>query len=128
LKHILTILLITSTLLPKQETSLNNWIQSFVKDMKEMNDLEKYSSKPISPAVDINFLLVESVKDITVNKDSFTLLVNHGNGTYCTQLTFKYTSIDGQYYLIFSEVHKKVILSRENLFINPWTEKINICN
>ncbi|WP_298894607.1 hypothetical protein [uncultured Psychroserpens sp.] len=128
MNHLITILLITiSSFQAKQEQSLDDWIKAVVNDMVELNDLDKYSDRSISSDIEINFILVQSTKDITIKDDSITMLINNGKGTYCTQLKFRYTQKDGQFYLVFPEPYKTTILGQERLFVNPWIEKTNIC-
>jgi len=127
-KPLITIILLLFIIKTNQDSNLDNWIQSFVNDMIEMNDLDRYSEKPISPTIEENFILVESVKDIEIEKDTITMLVNHGKGTYCTKLKFRFLKKEGNYYLVFPKPYKKNILGKEQDFVNPWIEKTNICN
>ncbi|WP_298759023.1 hypothetical protein [uncultured Psychroserpens sp.] len=129
MKHLIVILLITiSSFQAKQEQNLNNWIKEVINDLVELNDLDKYSNRAVSPNIEVNFVLVQSTKDIIIKDDIITMLINNGKGTYCTQLKFRYTQKDGQFYLVFPEPYKTTILGQERLFINPWIEKTNICD
>lgn len=127
LKPLLTVLIFIFCFKTKQESSIDIWIDNIVQDMIEMNDLDKYSNKPIASDVSKNFFLVESVKNIEIKDDSFTMLINHGQGTYCTKLKFKYIQKKGQFYLVFPEPNKTIIFGTKRLFVNPWIEKTNIC-
>ena len=129
LKAIIVLFFLTnSNALISQNKSIDNWIQDVVSDMIEMNDLVKYSSIEISPNISVNFIMVESVKDITVNDSIISMLVNHGKGTYCTQIKFEYVKKDGDFYLVFAKPETKITLGQERRWVKPWIEKKNICN
>lgn len=125
---IIVLCLIVSIPLSRQNKSINNWVQEIVTDMIEMNDLDRYSSEELSPDTNVNFILVESVKDINILKSTFSMLVNHGKGTYCTKLIFKYIEKNGKFYLVFSKPDTKINLGKERKWITPWTDKIKICD
>ena len=120
--------LVISNPVISQNLSIDNWIQDIVNDMIEMNDLEKYSSKTLSPDLNVNFLMVETVKDIVVTDSIISMLVNHGKGTYCTRLKFEYVEKSGNYYLVFSKPETKITLGKGIQWVNPWIEKKNICD
>ncbi|WP_440121055.1 hypothetical protein [Tenacibaculum sp. Ill] len=110
-----------------QEKPIDKWIQEIVNEMIEMNDLEKYSEKEIPSDIKVNFIMVESVKDIKIENGIISMLINHGTGKYCTELKFKYVEKDKNFYLIFDEPEMKTILGTERKFINPWIEKNRVC-
>ena len=130
--HNLKIILLTlfigiSNIQTNQETPIDKWIQEIVDEMIEMNDLEKFSEKEITSDIKVNFIMVESVKDIKIENGIISMLVNHGTGKYCTELKFKYVEKDKNFYLIFDKPEMKTILGTERKFINPWIEKNKVC-
>lgn len=120
-------LLATSTLVAQKE-SIDNWIQAIVEDMVEMNDLDKYSSKQLSQVLHVDFIMVESVKNVAIKGNNISMMVNHGRGTFCTKLTFKYVEKSGNYYLVFSEPETKITLGKERQWVTPWIKKENVCD
>ncbi|WP_299124804.1 hypothetical protein [uncultured Tenacibaculum sp.] len=124
---LLTLLIGVSNIQTNQEKPINKWIQEIIDEMIEMNDLEKYSEKEIPSDIKLNFIMVESVKDIKIENGIITMLVNHGTGKFCTELKFKYVEKGKNFYLIFDEPKTKTILGTERKFINPWIEKNKIC-
>ncbi|WP_178987719.1 hypothetical protein [Winogradskyella schleiferi] len=129
MKYSIAILLLMASIsLKSQNKSVENWVQDIVADMIEMNDLDRYSSEELSPDVNVNFILVESVKDIDIKGSTITMLVNHGKGTYCTKLTFNYIEKNGNFHLVFSKPETKITLGKETTWITPWIAKTNICN
>ncbi|WGH76910.1 hypothetical protein P8625_07140 [Tenacibaculum tangerinum] len=116
---LLTLFIGISTIQINQERPIDKWIQEIVEEMIEMNDLEKYSEKEIPSDIKVNFIMVESVKDIQIENGIISMLVNHGTGKYCTELKFKYVEKNKKFYLIFDEPERK--------FINPWIEKNKVC-
>ena len=124
---LLTLLIGISNIQTNQEKPIDKWIKEIVDEMIEMNDLEKYSERAIPSDIKINFIMVESVKDIKIENGIISMLVNHGTGKYCTELKFKYVEKDKKFYLIFDEPETKTILGNERTFINPWIEKNKLC-
>src|SRR5688572_9353858 len=124
---LLTLLIGISNIQTNQEKSIDKWIQEIVDEMIEMNDLKKYSDKEIPSDIKVNFIMVESVKDIKIENGIISMLVNHGTGKYCTELKFKYVEKDKNFYLIFGEFKTEKILETERKFINPWVEKNKVC-
>ncbi len=124
---LLTLLIGISNIQTNQIKPIDNWVQEIVNEMIEMNDLGKYSEKEISSDINVNFIMVESVKDIKIENGIISMLVNHGTGKYCTELKFKYVEKDKNFYLIFDEPKTKTILGTERKFINPWIEKNKLC-
>ncbi|MFI1742833.1 hypothetical protein [Thalassobellus sediminis] len=124
---LLTFLIGISNIQINQEKPIDKWIQEIVDEMIEMNDLGKYSEKEIPSDIKVNFIMVESVKDIKIENGIISMLVNHGTGKYCTELKFKYVEKDKNFYLIFDEPEMKTILGTERKFINPWIEKNKVC-
>ncbi len=118
----------TSNALVSENKSIDNWIKEIVNDMIEMNDLDKYSAEEISPDFSVNFIIVESVKDIFITDNKISMLVNHGKGTYCTEITFLYLKKKGNFYLVFTKPETKITLGKERKWVNPWIDKKNICN
>ncbi|WP_298903132.1 hypothetical protein [uncultured Psychroserpens sp.] len=129
MKSFITILLIiTSSFQIKQDPNLDTWIQSIVDDMIAFNDLDKYSLKSFPSDVKTNAFLVESVKDIAVKDDVISMLLNHGKGTYCTQIKFRYIKKQGSFYLVFPEPKKAKMNTKEYLIVDPWIEHTKICD
>ena len=124
---LITLLIGISNIQTKQEKPIDKWIQEIVDEMIEMNDLGKYSEKEIPTDVEVNFIMVESVKDIKIENGIISMLVNHGTGKYCTELKFKYLEKDKNFYLIFDEPEMETILGTKKKFINPWIEKNKVC-
>lgn len=108
-----------------QEKSIDKWIQEIVNEMIEMNDLGKYSYEEIPYDTNVDFIMVESVKDINIDNDIISMLVNHGTSKYCTQLKFKYVEKQGEFYLVFGKTKTSLGIMRKS--INPWIEKNKIC-
>jgi hypothetical protein len=124
---ILTLLIGFSNIQINQEKPIDKWVLEIVEEMIEMNDLEKYSEKEISSDIKVNFIMVESVKDVKIENGIISMLVNHGTGKYCTELKFKYVEKNKNFYLIFDEPKLKTIFGTERKFINPWIEKNKVC-
>ncbi|MTE28277.1 hypothetical protein [Winogradskyella ouciana] len=120
--------IVISNVLISQTISIEDWVQNIVNDMIEMNDLDIYSSEELSPEYSVNFIMVESVKDITITDNKISMLVNHGKGTYCTKITLQYLKRDDGFYLVFSEPRTNMTLGKERKWIDPWIEKVNICD
>lgn len=110
-----------------QNQSLEQWLDLIVKDMIEMNDLRKYSHQKIPSDVTINFFMVEAVKDVRIDQNVISMLINHGNGKYCTEIKFKYIQIDDKFYLVFSEPTTESIFGEEKKIVNPWLESKKVC-
>lgn len=117
-----------SNALISQNKAIDNWIQDIVNDMIEMNELDKYSYEEISSDVNVNFIMVESVKDIAITDNQISMLVNHGKGTYCTKIIFEYIKKNEEFFLVFTKPEAKITLGKERKWVNPWIEKKNICN
>ena len=124
---ILCVVALSHTPLQAQK-SVEKWVDKIVDDMIAMDDLRKYSGAEIPADVETNFIMVQSVKDISVEGDVIRMLVNHGKGTYCTELKFKYTTVKGDYFLVFADPETKNVLGKDVRFVNPWIEKNKICN
>lgn len=124
---LLTLLIGFSTIQTNQEKPIEKWVQEIVNEMIEMNDLKKYSYKKIASDIQVDFIMVETVKDIKIENGIISMLINHGTGKYCSELKFKYVEKDNNFYLIFDEPKSKKILGTERKFITPWIEKNNIC-
>jgi len=124
---LLTLLLGISNIQINQEKPIEKWVQEIVNEMIEMNNLAKYSNEEIPADIKVNFIMVESVKDIKIDNGIISMFVNHGTGKYCTELKFKYIKKDGIFYLIFDEPKTKTTLGIERKFINPWIEKNKVC-
>lgn len=108
--------------------SPEEWANHIIKDMIAMNDLGKYSDKAISSDVTVNFLMVESVKDVKVENDILSMKINHGNGKYCTILKFQFIEREGKFFLVFTVPYVEEVFGKKQYFINPWIEKISDCN
>ena len=106
-----------------KEIKIKNWFQNVINDMIEMNDLSKYSHKEINYKLD--FIMVESIKELEVNGNEITMLVNHGAGKFCTKITFQYLEKNNSYYLVFQKPRKSKVLKTS--LITPWTKRINNC-
>ena len=122
---LLTLLFGISNIQINQEKPIDKWITEIINDMIEMNDLGKYSYEEISSDINVDFIMVESVKDVKIDNGIITMLVNHGTGKYCTELKFKYVENEGEFYLVFGKT--KTILGKERKSINPWIEKNKVC-
>lgn len=127
-KFIFIFFLVISSSVTSQNERLDSWIKEIVNDMIEMNDLEKYSSEELSPDLNVNFIFVESVKNISINDTIITFLINHGKGNYCTKLTFEYLEKNENYYLVFATPKTKTTFGKETQWVTPWIKKENICN
>ncbi len=125
---ILTFLLIIPNIQINLEKSINKWVQEIINEMIEMNDLRKYSSVEIPSNVNVDFIMVESVKDIKIDNEIISMLVNHGTGKYCTELKFEYVEIEGELYLVFGKTKTKIFLGKKRKSISPWIEKNTICD
>ena len=104
------------------------WIQEIVNDMIEMNDLPSYSHEEIPSNIKLNVIMVETVKEIKIENDVISMLVDHGTGKYCSLLKFKYIKQDQGYFLVFDAPKTKTIMGAEYQIINPWIEKTSLCN
>eukprot|EP01093_Parvamoeba_rugata_P009396 TRINITY_DN2602_c0_g2_i1.p1 TRINITY_DN2602_c0_g2~~TRINITY_DN2602_c0_g2_i1.p1 ORF type:complete len:130 (-),score=18.90 TRINITY_DN2602_c0_g2_i1:108-497(-) len=124
---LLTLLIGISNIQTNQEKPIDKWIQEIIDEMIEMNDLGKYSYEEIPSDINVDFIMVESVKDIKIDNGIITMLVNHGTGKYCTELKFKYVENEKRFYLVFGKTKTKTILGKERKSINPWIEKNKIC-
>ena len=121
-------LIITLGFQTKQEPNIDTWIQNIVDDMIAFNDLDRYSLKKFPSDVKINAFLVESVKDITIKDDVISMLLNHGKGTYCTQIKFRYIKKQDAFYLVFPEPRKAKMHNRTYLIVDPWIEHTKVCD
>jgi len=121
-------LLSISSIQTEQNAPLDKWIQKIVRDMIDMNDLGKYSDKAIPADVTVDFLMVDSVKDIQYDDKQITMLIDHGKGVFCTELKFNYIIRDGKYYLVFSPAHTIKIFGKDKKSIDPWVEKNSKCD
>ncbi|WP_299224703.1 hypothetical protein [uncultured Psychroserpens sp.] len=129
MKTILFFILLCVSTVSNQKKPIDKWVQSVIDDLVEMNDLEKYSNVEIPSDVNINFIAIESVKDVTIVDDTINMLVDHGKGKYCTKLTFKYIEKNNRFYLKFSEVITRMTpLDTERKYINPWVSRSKVCD
>jgi len=125
---LLTLLITIPNIQINQEKPIENWINEIVNEMIEMNDLRKYSNFEIPSDTKVDFIMVESVKNIKIDNGIITMLVNHGTGKYCTELKFKYVENEGEYYLVFGIMTTIAYGGGiEEKSIKPWIEKNKIC-
>ena len=124
---LLSILIGISNIQTNQEKPIDEWVKEIIDEMIEMNDLGKFSHEEIPSDINVDFIMVESVKDIKIDNGIITMLVNHGTGKYCTELKFKYVVNEERFYLVFGKTKTKTILGKERKSINPWIEKNKIC-
>ncbi len=109
------------------QNSPEKWVKSIIKDMKNVEDLDKYASVDLPSHVSTNVVLVDRTKDLEVNENTFSFVVDHGNGKFCSKMVFEYVKQDGEYKLVFAEPHASTIFGKEKWFANPWKEKIRLC-
>ncbi len=109
------------------QNSPEKWVKTIIKDMKQAESLSKYASADIPSHVSVNFVLVDRTKDLEINENSFSFVVDHGNGKFCSKMIFEYVKQDGEYKLVFAEPHASTIFGKEKWFANPWKEKIRLC-
>jgi hypothetical protein len=125
---ILTLFLGISSFTIGQDVHIEKWVQKIVQDMIEMEDLRKYSDREIPMDINLDLIMVESIKHLGIEGQIISMLVNHGAGNFCTELKFRYMEKDGEFYLVFDEPISSTILGKEHRIIKPWIEKNRICD
>ncbi|PCJ65338.1 MAG: hypothetical protein COA58_10795 [Bacteroidetes bacterium] len=110
-----------------KEKSIDQWVNEIVNDMIQLNNLEKYSLRYIPSGTNIDFILVDAVKNVQIHNSSISMLIDHGSGTYCSKLKFKYVQIGESFRLVFAPPTLNFIAGKKVKYVTPWTEKKRLC-
>jgi hypothetical protein len=87
------------------------FVKSFMKDMSEMNDLNKYVLN--SQGYTIDFYLIDEYEISGINNNVVTVDINTGGNKSWTRLHFEIVEVDGKLYFKGKHIEKRKIIS-------PW--------
>ena len=107
-----------------QNSHLIEWISEIEQSILAMESLSAYSSKEVEDDVKVDMILADRVKVEEVTDSTFSILVDHGKGVFCTKLLFQYTEINtNDYRLVFSDLRERDMMGTTVKVIDPWIEK-----
>ncbi len=101
-------------------TNKRSFIEKFMKDMKEMESLNKYLQN--SSDYTIDFFNVSKYKIVSILKEDVVVDIDTGKGRYCIRifLTLVHDKESKQYFL-------KGYKNENAGILNPWSRKERIC-
>jgi hypothetical protein len=129
------VLTFSSNILISQNESKNleeKFVKNFISGMKNGNDVRsmisnEYIKENHLEKIDwqSNFLLIKNYKIQKIQSNTFFILIDHGNGNYCTSIELNIIIEKGQYKILPSEI---IYVEKLKLyFVTPWKNKIKSC-
>jgi len=120
-------ILLNGSAVAQNSVDLSNWVNKIASDIENGNDLSIYASESVPDGVTLDFIIAEDVQLERLDSASFSLIIDHGIGEFCSRLVFNYSVIDGNYFLIFGDFKIVTFENQEFRIISPWRTKERIC-